>query len=242
VQLGLRGSIDDFTDGPLETINYAECHDNHTLWDRLLISTIDQAWVSEADRRAMDKLTAAALFTAQGIPFIQSGQEFLRTKGGDHNSYNKPDAVNMIRWQQKAANYDVFEYYRGLIALRRAHPLFRLRTAEEVRRAVKLFNHDLGLEVPDGCIAFQIEDVTGKDSWQRAIVLFNASPRVAEFSLPEGKWKMFGDNKRVGTAAFTSSLAKLGETARVAPRSALILGEEARTTAEGSGSGSESRL
>jgi len=226
VKMGVRGSIDDFADAPLETINYIECHDNHTLWDRLVISTVDNSTVTEAVRRAMDKLAAAALFTSQGIPFMQSGQEFLRTKGGDHNSYDKPDAVNMIRWRGKAEHHDVFEYYRGLIALRLEHPLFRLRTAEEVRRAVKFLDHDLGLAVPDGCIAYQIEDVTGSDDWQRALVLLNPQPKVIEFVIPPGEWRIFGDGQRVGTAALALSASELmGALAMVAQRSALILGE-----------------
>src|SRR5262249_13526254 len=151
---GIRGSIDDFADSPLEAINYIECHDNHTLWDRLLISTADNASVTSADRRAMDKLAAAIIFTSQGIPFIQCGQEFLRTKGGDHNSYDKPDAVNMIRWREKAEHHDVVEYYRGLIELRRAHPIFRLETADAAQRAVKFLDDHLGLAVPPGCIGF----------------------------------------------------------------------------------------
>src|SRR5262249_57214686 len=107
----IRGSIAVFADSPLEPINYIECQDNHALWDRLLISTADNASVTSADRRAMDKLAAAIIFTSQGIPFIQCGQEFLRTKGGDHNSYDKPDAENMIRWREKAEQHDVVEYY-----------------------------------------------------------------------------------------------------------------------------------
>ena len=222
VKRGLLGSIDDFADAPIESINYVECHDNHTLWDRLLISTIDNASVNDADRRAMDKLAAAIVLTAQGIPFIQAGQEFLRTKGGDHNSYDKPDSVNMIRWRCKVEHHDVYEYYRGLIALRRAHPLFRLTTADEVRRAVKFFDDDLGLAVPSGCIAFVIEDVTGRDGWRRASVLLNANAKATEMEILKGNWSIFGDARQVG-------LASLGDIAgprvTVAARSALLLGE-----------------
>jgi pullulanase len=229
VKKGIRGSIDDFADSPLETINYVECHDNHTLWDRLLISTAENASVTAADRRAMDKLAAAIIFTSQGIPFIQCGQEFLRSKGGDHNSYDKPDAVNMIRWREKAENHDVVEYYRGLIELRRAHPIFRLETADEVRRAVKFLDDDLGLAAPPGCIGFLIEDVADKDEWSRALVLLNPQAKVIEFAIPSGEWKVFGDNKRVGDSELRHSAAKLGaERAWVAARSALILGEARR--------------
>src|SRR5262245_33430545 len=184
VKKGICGAIDDFADSPLETINYAECHDNHTLWDRLLISTIENASVTDADRRAMDKLAAAVIFVSQGIPFVQAGQEFLRTKGGDHNSYDKPDAVNMIRCGMKAQHHDVHEYYRGLIALRRAHPLFRLESGDAVRRALKFLDNHLGMPVPAGCVGFLIEDQNQRDQWQRALVLINSQPKQVEFLIP----------------------------------------------------------
>ncbi len=226
VKLGLRGAIDDFSDSPIEAINYVECHDNHTLWDRLKISTADDARITDADRRAMDKLTAAALFTSQGIPFIQAGQEFLRTKGGDHNSYDKPDSVNMIRWREKLEHRDVYEYYKGLIALRREHRLFRLETADEVRRSVRFLDDQLGLAVPIGCVAYLIEDEEGSDSWTRALVLLNASARLAELKIPKGNWQVFADNKEANTSPLKLATQLITETtATVAPRSALVLGE-----------------
>lgn len=231
VKLGLRGAIDDFSDSPIEAINYVECHDNHTLWDRLKISTADDARITDADRRAMDKLTAAALFTSQGIPFIQAGQEFLRTKGGDHNSYDKPDSVNMIRWREKLEHRDVYEYYKGLIALRREHRLFRLETADEVRRAVRFLDDQLGLAVPMGCVAYLIEDEGQNDSWSRALVILNASPRLGELKIPKGEWQVFADNKEVSITPLRLSTQLVTEnTTTVAPRSALILGENAEKT------------
>lgn len=226
VKRGLGGALEDFTDTPLETLNYAECHDNHTLWDRLLISTIDIATVTAADRRAMDKMAAALLLTAQGIPFIHAGQEFLRSKGGDHNSYNKPDAVNMLRWQKKAENYDVFAYYRGLIALRRAHPLFRLETAEEVKRALKFLDDHLHLPLPAGCLGFQLEDVTGRDAWDRALVLANPHAMPETLVIPPGDWRIYADQLTSGTAPLPDHGALLDKTTvQIAARSVLILGE-----------------
>ena len=236
VKVGIRGAIGDFADSPMETINYVECHDNHTLWDRLVISTIDDARVTDADRRAMDKLAAAIVLTSQGIPFLQSGQEFLRTKGGDHNSYDKPDSINMIRWREKAEHYDVYEYYQGLIALRQAHPLFRLETADEVRRAVKFFDDQLGIAIPHGCIAYLIDDLTGRDDWSRALVLLNANARAIELAIPGGRWQIFGDGKEMSILPLRSNTKiTIGETIAVAPRSALILGEE-RESSPGEGS------
>ncbi|HEY6400544.1 MAG TPA: type I pullulanase [Blastocatellia bacterium] len=226
VKKGIRGGVDDFADSPLESVNYVECHDNHTLWDRLLISTAENASVTAADRRAMDKLAAAIIFTSQGAPFIQSGQEFLRTKGGDHNSYDKPDSVNMIRWREKAEQYDVVEYYRGLIELRRAHPLFRLETADEARGALKFLDDQLGLPVPIGCIGFLIEDHAGRDEWSRALVLLNPQSKAMEFEIPEGEWEIFADALHAGNSELRQSAAKLSAgKASVTARSALILGE-----------------
>ena len=226
VKRGLIGALDDFTDSPLETINYVECHDNHTLWDRLYISTADNAEVTDTDRRAMDKLAAVLLLTAQGIPFLHAGQEFLRSKGGHHNSYDKPDALNMIRWQKKAENYDVFDYYRGLIALRRAHPLFRQENAKELRNSLKYFDENLHLPVPAGCLAFQLEDIAGQDEWSRALVLVNPQPQLHAFIIPVGNWQVYADAQR-------SAINPLGQSITtaeisVAPRSALLLGERRR--------------
>ncbi len=226
VKTGILGSVDSFAASPLETINYIECHDNHTLWDRIMISTIHDASVTDGDWRAIAKLAAAVLFTSEGIPFIQSGQEFLRTKSGDHNSYNKPDAVNLIRWQQKADNHDVFAYYRGLIALFHTHRLFRCPTARMVTNAVKFLDDQLGLPVPPGCIAYQIEDVSGAEEWRRALILLNPNGKQVEFTIPPGAWKIYGDGRQVGTAPIAHSISQIADTqAFVTPRSALILGE-----------------
>ncbi|MGE0104525.1 MAG: type I pullulanase [Blastocatellales bacterium] len=226
VRNGICGAIDDFADSPLESVNYVECHDNHTLWDRLVISTVDDARITDADRRAMDKLAAAVIMTSQGLPFIQAGQEFLRSKGGNHNSYDQPDSVNMIRWKDKAAHRDVFEYYRGLIALRLAHPLFRLETGMEVRRAINFLDDDPDRLIPHGVIAWTIDDVTGRDEWSRAAVLINPNARAVEIDLPDGDWQVYGDSREVGITPLRLKLALLdGSVATIAPRSVLILGE-----------------
>ncbi len=154
----LQGTADDlcwaFT--PAQAINYCEAHDNHTLWDKLSISVSDR---SEEDRRRMDKLAAAIVILSQGVPFIQLGQDFLRTKPKvfkthetanetniyDGNSWNAPDETNMIRWDEKKKNLDVFSYYKALIALRKSSPLFRMRTSEELDE--HLFFHDNGDDV-----------------------------------------------------------------------------------------------
>lgn len=232
VKLGIRGSIDDFSASPIESINYVQCHDNHTLWDRIVISTSDMSSVTNVDRRAMDRLAAAVLLTSQGIPFIEAGQEFLRSRDGDHNSFDKPDSVNMIRWEKKAENLDIYEYYRGLIELRKTHPMLSLSTADGVRSSIKFLDDDLGFEMPSGCIGFQVEDITGSDTWSRALVLFNSQPRSKEIRIPQGEWLVYADYKRADSFPLRRpGFDVLSGTVVIAARSALVLGEERRIAA-----------
>lgn len=160
----LQGTADDlcwaFT--PAQAINYCEAHDNHTLWDKLAISA---GGYSEDDRKRMDKLAAAIVILSQGVPFIQLGQDFLRTKPKvfrenetrnetniyDGNSYNAPDETNMIKWEDKEKNLDVFMYYKALIALRKSSRLFRMRTSEELD--AHLHFHNAG-----DIIAYELSD------------------------------------------------------------------------------------
>lgn len=181
---GIRGAVDDFTDGPLETMNYVSCHDNNTLWDRIDLSVKDEPFQI---KKAMDKLANALVFTSQGIPFLHAGEEFLRTKGGEENSYNLPDSVNRLDWTRKKDNFDVFTYYRDLIALRREHPAFRMKTAAEVRENLK-FYEELGLKVAPPGIAYQLYGDKAGDSWRRIVVLVNPEKSPRKFALPAGNW------------------------------------------------------
>jgi pullulanase len=127
----------------------------------------------------------------------------------------------MIRWRMKALHHDVYEYYRGLIALRRAHPMFRLETAEQVREALRFLD-----PAPAGCLGFELRDVTGRDSWTRALVLINPQPAARPFSIPPGRWRLFADGRRAGTIEIPPFAGNLeSERAQAAARSVLILGE-----------------
>lgn len=121
------------SDNPLQRINYVECHDNLTFADKLEISMPDS---SREERAAVNRLGAALVLLAQGIPFIALGQEFMRSKGGNHNSYNSPDSVNSIKWDMLSENRETADYYKGLIAIRKRFGEFRLRSGKEIRRKV----------------------------------------------------------------------------------------------------------
>jgi len=185
VMRGIRGAVDEFTDSPLEAVNYASCHDNHTLWDRLGLSAKDE---TPGNLARMDKLAQAVVLTSQGIPFLHSGEELLRTKKGEENSYNLPDEINRIDWSLKKENHGVFSYYRDLIALRKAHPAFRMKTAREVRANLK-FYEELGLPVEAPAIAYVLNAAEAGDSWSRIAVLINPSKTARKFALPPGDYQ-----------------------------------------------------
>ncbi len=117
-------------DSPDQSINYTEAHDNLTFYDKLKASMQD---ADEDSIKAAHKLGGALIFLSQGVPFIQAGQEFMRSKNGVHDSYKSPDSVNSLKWNMADENRDVVSYYKGLIEIRKAYPDFRMKTADEIR-------------------------------------------------------------------------------------------------------------
>lgn len=191
VRLGLEGAIHDWAAEPTECINYCECHDNLTTWDKLL-QTCPEA--NEAYLGQLARFAALLLFTSQGVTFMQAGQEFGRSKRGHSNSYNLPDAVNQVDWSLKKRRLDLFEYYRGLIALRKAHPAFRLRTRKDVEYCVWF-----GDTPNERAIAHIIHsaEMPGEPS-QAIVMLYNAHHDALEFPLGEGVWSIHADARRAG--------------------------------------------
>lgn len=181
---GLKGSIDTFTESPSETINYVSCHDNHTLFDRLKLSMPDDDIHTTLSRL---KLAQAIAAISQGIYFLHSGEEFVRTKKGNENSYNAGDEINMIEWTNKKKYYKLFKYHRDLIKLKKEHPAFSLESADYVRKKIKFFE-ELSIKLPDPqSIAYLIKS-NDTDSWGDVIVLINPHNKKLKFSLPEGSW------------------------------------------------------
>jgi pullulanase len=206
-------SKEPYTKNPDEVINYVSCHDNNTLYDKLKISRPD---ASEEDLVKMHKLANTIVLTSQGIPFLHAGVEMKRTKGGEHNSYNKPDSVNRINWDWKYENRELLDYYKALIALRKAHPAFRMQTNEMVKKNLVF----LPVKDPQ-LIAYQLKDHANNDSWQQIIVIFNGADREKKVVLPKGKWKaaLHGYQFRNDGRSFSG-------TAGIAPYSAMILYQE----------------
>jgi len=197
VKDGILGGVRSFTDSPLESVNYIECHDNHTLMDRLAFARPRGEALTLEERDQMSRLGVLILMTSQGIPFIHSGQEFGRTKHGHADTYNLGDQINNIRWRDKQERHRLFAFYRDVIHMRRQHPMFRLTSREDVLRAVSFLDRPDGRPLPDGVIAFMVRDVTGRDSWARACVLLNGArskatvPHPAAGDAGGGAWHVF---------------------------------------------------
>lgn len=165
---------------PANTITYAECHDNNTLWDKLAISTPN---ATVAERTEMHKLALSIVLTSQGISFLHAGTEFLRSKKGIENSYNAGDSINAIDWHLKTTHKAVYNYVQQLIQLRKAHPAFRMTTTAQIKNNLRFFTTEAGL------IGYQVNGNAVKDSWKRIQVWFNGS--AGEKMLPAAHTKGF---------------------------------------------------
>jgi pullulanase len=213
VRLGIDGAIRDWALEPTEVVTYCAAHDNLTLWDKIVQAAPN---ASLPERQRMQRFAGLLVLTSQGVPFLHAGQEMCRTKGGNHNSYDAPDSVNQIDWSWKKQHRGVFDYYRGLIALRKAHPVFRLRTRADVEARLRFLD-----TVPSGrCLAFTLDgrDLPG-ETFATVLVLLNGDPSPQTFSLPAGQWHVHADADR---AAFETP-ATLEGNATLPPHSGMVL-------------------
>ena len=219
IKKGVVGSINyadniaDFADSPLETINYISAHDNLTLWDKFDKSMPDSN-ISMKARAA--QFGGAIVLTSQGVPFLEGGVEIGRTKGGNNNSYNAGDGANKYDWARAAQFPDVQKYYQGMIAIRKAHPAFKMQTADLIRKNLK-FLADSSL--PNGVVAYTLDGAAVKDSWKKIVVILHGTRGRQTMQLPAGTWNVAAND----TKASTSSLGKVSGTLNLEPLSAYIL-------------------
>ncbi len=208
----------DWCESPSQSVNYASCHDNLSLFDKLATSNADD---SLEDRIRMNNLAAAIYITSQGVPFMQAGEEMLRSKPladgtFDHNSYSSPDSVNSIKWDN--LNDDtymaVYNYYKGLIAFRKAHPALRMMTEADVKANVTALS---GLD--RNVTAFRINGGANGDNSYGIFVIFNPNREQTTVELPEGLWNIYINGEEAGTA----SLGTASGSVEVAPISAMVL-------------------
>lgn len=212
------GQAGDWCTTPAQSINYASCHDNMTLLDRITRSTPS---ASGEDRVRMNNLSAAIYMTAQGIPFLQAGEEMLRTKidasgGFVENSYNSPDSVNSIKWDtlEDETYQNVYNYYKGLIAFRKAHAALRLTNAEDVNANITSVD---GLD--ENVLAFQINGGVNGETSDGIFVIFNPNSAETSVTLPDGVWDVCVNADHAGTDALTTVAGSVS----VEPISAMVL-------------------
>lgn len=196
IKKGITAGIDYDTNSstyqdPEQVLTYVEAHDNHTLWDKLeLTNPGDSAEV----RKQMHKLSSSILLTSQGIPFLHAGQEFMRTKYGDHNSYKSPDSINQMDWLRRVAYNNEVDYMKGLIDLRKKYPAFRMTSTEQIKKHISF------IDAPKNVIAYSIDGKGNGNKNENFMVAHNANRESVDITLPsKGPWKVLVDGKQAGS-------------------------------------------
>jgi pullulanase len=193
--IGIEKKEKGLFDSPLQSVNYVESHDNHTLWDKLSVCSKD---LTEEIRMKQHRLATVMVLLAQGIPFLHSGQEFFRTKQGIGNSYRSSDEINQLNWDRKNKYIKNVQYIHGMIRIRKSHKAFRLTKAEFIRSHMKF----LPLEAP--VIGFTLSDVGAYGKWDRIMVILNPSFEQKTCEI-EGIWEVLADENRSGTVPIRSA-------------------------------------
>jgi type I pullulanase len=187
------------TTAPGQSVNYVESHDNLSLADKLTASV---KGVSPAGVAQLSQFASSVAFLAQGVPFLQAGQEFVRSKNGNENSYNADDATNSLKWSTKAKYVATTKYYQGLFALRAAHPAFRMSTTAQVKANLKF------LKTTNDVIAYTLNGKAVKDKAATIVVIHNPNPGAATVTLPnKKKWEIVVKGGVAGTKTIESITA-----------------------------------
>ncbi|MFP4662048.1 MAG: type I pullulanase [Halanaerobiales bacterium] len=221
----LTSPYDRFVDDPEEVINYVSCHDGRTLWDKINISAAD---ASHEEKIRMHKLANAIVFTSQGKAFIHGGVEMLRSKpdpnradGIDHNSYDSGDMTNQIIWLNREEYRGVYEYYRGLIELKKSHEAFRMETMEEIIQGLVFIPVD-----SENLVAFRLIEQDGNDDWKEIVVIYNSN-RAARTVRVEGvdsNWKVVVDGENAGVEELINTEVEIDKgVVRVPAISAVVI-------------------
>ena len=213
-------SKEPYVNSPLQSVNYVSCHDDMCLVDKLRQSRPKGATEDEIIK--FNKLTQTVVYASQGLPFIYAGEEIYRDKKGVHNTYQSPDSINQINWDNKTKYIDIFNYYQGLIALRKAHPAFRMTSQDMVQKNLKF----LDMNTPN-VVAYTLDNNANKDSWKQILVIFNGNRKPVGLEIPEGTWNVVCYNGAINPAGVL--MQAKGQKLNVPASSAAImyLAEEA---------------
>ncbi|MGG3466400.1 type I pullulanase [Neobacillus pocheonensis] len=180
--IGFNKKNNGLFNNPSQSVNYVECHDNHTMWDKLLACHKE---TDETARMKYHRLASGLVLLAQGIPFLHSGQEFFRTKHGEGNSYRSPDTVNQLDWERKCIYKENVEYIKGLIQIRKSYPCFRMRNPDDIRSGIQI----LPFLAPVLGLLYEKNQV---------IMIINPSSRDHLVTIPDGEWFMLANHEFSG--------------------------------------------
>jgi pullulanase len=189
VQAGITGNVNynsviypNYTTAePGQSVNYVESHDNWTLFDK-----VHASYTGSAPTASIVRLAGAIPILAQGMPFQQAGEEFLRTKNGDGNSYNAPDAVNSLKYDTRLANVETVNYFAGLYAIRKAHPAFRMDTTNKIKANLSF------MTTPDDTIGYTLNGTAVGDTWKQIVVIHNSGDAARTMTLPtKANWNAY---------------------------------------------------
>lgn len=208
-----------YAKSPEMIVNYVSCHDDLTLTDKLR-----KSMEGEPEKNMLDaaKLAQTIVFTSQGTPFMFAGEEIFRDKKGVHNSYKSPDSINAIDWNQKKEYRELFDYYQGLTALRKAHPAFRMTTAADIARNLRFDKID-SKKTPN-LISYSLLNHANGDEWKEIKVVFNGASKAQTVNVPKGDWKIVASDGRISPEG-NLGRSKGGKT-ELPAYSALILAKE----------------
>lgn len=211
-----------YTSSPSQIINYVSCHDDLMLTDKLRKSMPD---ATEAERQRAARLAQTIVFTSQGTPFMFAGEEIFRDKKGVHNSYKSPDSINAIDWNLKHVNKEQFNYYKELIALRKAHPAFRMTSAEDVARNIRFDKN-----TTPNLVSYSILNNANGDEWKEIKLVFNGADSDVEVRIPKGDWIVIAYDGKIDHNGIKDGSGKIFEMkdgkTMVPHRSALILAKK----------------
>lgn len=185
----VESSRQPWANSPAQCVNYVSCHDNYTLFDKLLYSC-PEATMEEIE--LMTRLAIGIILTSQGVPFLHSGIEMHRSKGGHHDSYRSPDDVNQIEWGRKSEYIELVGFSKNCIELRRQHPAFRMNKSEMVQEHLSFFKKYI-----PGIIAYQLKGHANGDLWKTILVLFNGNNYSVEYEIPERRWLIVAQNGEI---------------------------------------------
>lgn len=214
---GWAGQYGDYRT-PAQTITYLSCHDDWTLWDKLVYTMDPRKDFTGNDPaiQRINRLAAAIYFSCQGRIFIHAGEEFGRTKGGIKNSYCSSADINRLDWNRAWENRELVNYYRGLIALRMQLPGLQDKTEYAGKRILQ------AEDIAHNCAAVLLDNRGENSRWQTLYLCFNCSAQPAELTLPDGEWQVLVDAEN--SFLWKDNVRLAGEIS-IPAKSALLLGK-----------------